>query len=190
MVHIKRVPELVERALQVASQHGFSSSCLDEVGRFLQILGGFKSGAKVAEIGTGFGVGSAWILSGMDADSTLFTVESDPDRVSAVREMFSGIENVRIIAGDWKLILRYAPFDYVFVDAKPAKYDEADLVIRSVNLNGFIVLDDFTPMEHWPDEWKGTQDLVRDKWFNDDRLLCMELRTSEKNSILLARRVK
>jgi predicted O-methyltransferase YrrM len=186
----KAVPTLVKRALKMAHDHGFENSCLEEVGRFLRITCGCKPGAKIAEIGTGFGVGTAWIVSGMDSKSSLITVDVDQQRANLVRDLFAGIENVQVVTGDWKIIMQHGPFDYVFIDAKPAKNDEADLVIDCVNLNGMIVLDDFTPIEHWPDEWRGRPDVVREKWLNDERLLCMELRTSAKHSILVARRVK
>lgn len=189
-VRFKEIPVLVQRTTELATQHGFEHSCLDEVGQFLRILSGLKSNARLAEIGTGFAVGCAWIASGMDSESTLYSIELDAGRVDLVREIFAGCGNVQFLCGDWKQILTHAPFDLVFVDAKPAKYEEADVLIKAMGPNGVIVLDDFTPVEHWPEEWREKPDVVRDKWLNDERLLCMEIRTSERNSVLIARRVK
>ena len=159
------------------------------MGQFLRVLSGLKPGARFAEIGTGLGVGSAWILSGMDSESTLITVDKNEGHVSAVREMFSDLKNFEVVHGDWKQIIERGPFDFVFVDAKPAKTSEFELLISCVNHQGVIVLDDFTPTEFWPEQWQGKPDLVREKWFHDARLLCTEVRTSARNSVLIARRI-
>lgn len=183
------IPKLVQRALKLACKNNFTQSCTYEVGKFLQISSGLKRKARIAEIGTGYGVGSAWILSGMSPDSKLITIDHDQEQIEQVRKIFIN-HKIEILQGDWKSILPYGPFDFVFIDIKEAKFNEADLVIDTVNLDGIIILDDFTPMEHWPDAWKGKPDIVREKWLNDARLLCMELRTSEKSSILFVRKVK
>ncbi|WP_127591423.1 O-methyltransferase [Paenibacillus lautus] len=183
------IPKLVQRALKLAGKNNFAQSCTYEVGKFLQISSGLKRKARIAEIGMGYGVGSAWILSGMSPDSNLITIDHKQEQIEQVRKIFIN-HKIEILQGGWKSILTYGPFDFVFIDIKEAKFNEADLVIDAVNLDGIIILDDFTPMEHWPDAWEGKPDLVREKWLNDARLLCMEVRTSERSSILFARKVK
>ena len=41
------------------------------------------SEVRIAEIGTGFGVGAAWLLAGMDPTASLVTVEVDAERAKA-----------------------------------------------------------------------------------------------------------
>ncbi|WP_119316763.1 NUDIX domain-containing protein, partial [Calidithermus terrae] len=58
------VPERVRQALELARQHGFDRSCSLEVGRLLRQLAA-RPELRIAELGTGVGVGAAWMASGM-----------------------------------------------------------------------------------------------------------------------------
>ena len=76
------LPPLVVEASLVAAEMGFGadggvSSCLPGVGAVLAALAASRVGGRIAEIGTAFGVGAAWLLSGMDSSASLVTVEVD-----------------------------------------------------------------------------------------------------------------
>ena len=49
-----------------------------KTGALLAALAASKPGGRLLELGTGTGLGTAWLLSGMDADSHLDTVDTDP----------------------------------------------------------------------------------------------------------------
>ena len=83
------VPPLVERALALSERAGFTKSCSPEAGRLLQVLAGQRGRTRVAEIGTGCGVGSAWILSALDPDVPFVTVELDPERAAEAAELLA-----------------------------------------------------------------------------------------------------
>ena len=68
-------PVAVERALQLAEQHTFKQSCLPEVGRLLRVLVAGAGAGSVGEIGTGCGVGAAWLLSGLRPEQHLYSAE-------------------------------------------------------------------------------------------------------------------
>ena len=71
---------------------------------------------RVAEIGTGTGVGAAWIVSALPPQTPFFTTELD--RARGRRELFAADENVHVLEGDWRELLPpEAPFDLVFYDA-------------------------------------------------------------------------
>lgn len=75
------VPSLVREATERARRAGFSLSCDPEVGRLLAVLAArLPAGARVLELGTGTGVGTAWIASALlpQAGVTVITVEKDP----------------------------------------------------------------------------------------------------------------
>jgi predicted O-methyltransferase YrrM len=75
------VPPLVAAATARASQAGFPMSCDPAVGRLLTVLAAhLPEGARMLELGTGAGVGAAWIVSGLlpRTDVTVTSVESDP----------------------------------------------------------------------------------------------------------------
>lgn len=59
------VPEVVQRALDASRKEGFDKSCTPPVGRLLELFAAAAGPGTVAELGTGCGVGSAWLLSGL-----------------------------------------------------------------------------------------------------------------------------
>lgn len=64
-----------------ARSAGFRFSCEPAVGQLLAVLAAhLPAGARVLEFGTGAGVGTAWIASGLlpRADVTVITIEKDP----------------------------------------------------------------------------------------------------------------
>lgn len=179
-------PSLVTRARQLASSLGCFNSCLDEVGQFLHILAGHVRGGRIAEFGTGCGVGTAWLAASGNAQ--VYSVDSDESRVNAVRSLFTGVDHVHLCVGDWTDILQDGPYALVFVDAKPAKLSGIERIVAATEPGGFIVMDDLTPPEFWPEAWNGKADVVRETWLNHVALESIEIRTSIKVSVILARR--
>ena len=55
----------------------FELSSIPEIGRLLAVLVAARPRGRFAEIGTGVGVGSAWIVEAMDTEATFVTVELD-----------------------------------------------------------------------------------------------------------------
>ena len=72
------IPPLVGRARAAAAELGFENSCRDEDGMLLHVLAGHRGVERVAEIGTGTGVGTAWLASALAPGTPLFTAESEP----------------------------------------------------------------------------------------------------------------
>ncbi|PSR26762.1 MAG: cytidine deaminase [Sulfobacillus thermosulfidooxidans] len=181
-------PEIVTQALHLAQQLAFSESCLDEVGELLALLAGHIRTGKIAEIGTGCGVGTAWLASAAAVD--VWTVDHDLSRVNRVRQLFAHHSTVHVLVGDWTQILPHGPFQLIFVDAKPAKYLGIDSIIAACAVGGLIILDDLTPFELWPEAWKDKRDPLRDMWLHHAQLWSVEIRTSARHAAILARRTK
>ena len=111
------LPPLVERALALSERAGFTRSCSPETGRLLQVLAGQRGRTRVAEIGTGYGVGSAWILSALDPDVPFVTVELDEQRAVEAAELLAEDEKAIVLQGDWQEVLpQESPFDLLFAD--------------------------------------------------------------------------
>ena len=75
------MPSLVREATARARREGFALSCDPAAGRLLAVLAAcLPAGARVLELGTGTGVGTAWIASALlpQAGVTVITVEKDP----------------------------------------------------------------------------------------------------------------
>lgn len=183
------VPAIVASATALARQLDFSRSCTAQVGRLLQVLAATVPRGTIGELGTGAGVGTAWLASGLGAGTSLVTVERDAARASAARGLFHAAPRVTVLVGDWRELLASGPFGLLFVDVGEAKHDGTELVIQALARGGIAVLDDLTPEECWPTAWRGRGDPVRDSWLNDPRLAATEVRVSPREAVILATRL-
>lgn len=173
------------RALALAEELGFERSCTEDVGRLLHVLAASRGRERVAEIGTGTGVGAAWIVSALPPQTPFFTAELDLERADAATSLFAGDPNVHVLAGDWRELLPpEAPFDLVFFDAaKQARpREDGELVIGLLAPGGIAVLDDLTPGRPGPDP-------VRDFWLGRPGLAAVELLTAPEMSTIVAVRL-
>ncbi len=190
------VPALVQDALALAEHMGFAHSCLEEVGRLLRVLASSVRDGVIGEIGTGTGVAAAWMVSGLAPTARFVTVELDAPRAMAVQELLQPVPNARVIQGDWHAILEHGPFDLLFVDAAPAKASpgeganrEMEQIVHATRVGGLIVMDDLSPQEYWPEEWRGRPDPLREFWLNDARLAATEVLTTPRMTVILATRL-
>ncbi len=182
---LEEVPELVRRAHELAGRMGFEASCTPEVGRLLRVLAASVRSGTIGEIGTGCGVGAAWMVSGLQPGVHFVTVEIEEERASAVAAMFSQVPGVRVLAGDWRLILEHGTFALLFADAKAAKVHEPEVLVRVLEPGGVVLLDDLTPEDQWPEEWRGKPDEVREFWLNHPDLVATELLVTPGSAVIV-----
>jgi predicted O-methyltransferase YrrM len=182
------IPPRVREALALAETLGFAHSCQPEVGRLLRVLSASVGHGTVAELGTGCGAGAAWIMSGLRPGVSFVTVERDEARAAAARELFRDDPRVEVITGDWRVILDRAPFALLFADGGNAKQHEPAVLLESLAPGGIVVLDDLTPEDQWPAEWRGRPDPVRAFWLNDPRLHAIELLPTPSSAVIVATR--
>jgi predicted O-methyltransferase YrrM len=178
---VREPPPLVRRALAAAERLGFTRSCSAETGRLLHALAAQRGRARVGEIGTGCGVGAAWIVSALPPAARFATVEADPTLASAARELFAEDAHVHVFAGDWtETIPAEAPFDLLFVDARVAKTDPD--VPRLLAPGGTAVLDDLRPGQAMPYA-------VRELWLDHPEVAAVEVAVRPDESVIIAVRV-
>src|ERR1035437_9927970 len=103
-----------------------SESC---TGALLQVLAAAKPGGRLLELGTGTGIATAWLLSGMDDAATLTSVDTDPRVQAVARECLGHDPRLTLITEDGATFLRRRlaltpplQFDLIFADAIPGKY--------------------------------------------------------------------
>ena len=174
------IPPLVQRAQALAGRLGFERSCSDETGRLLRVLAAQRGRVRVGEIGTGAGVGSAWLLSGLPPATAFVTVELDPGRAAAAAELLAEDEHARVLEGDWREVLpAEAPFDLLFVDGGGQETKGDETVLGLLATGGTLVLDDLTPGLEGPDP-------VRDLWLSHPRLAAVELQLSAREAAIVA----
>src|SRR4029077_3332020 len=108
-------------------------------GALLSLLAKLSGGKAVAEVGTGAGVSSLWLLSGMSDDGVLTTIDIEPEHQLIAKQAFSdagvGPSGIRLISGRAQEVLTRladASYDLVFIDADP--FDQPDYVVEGVRL--------------------------------------------------------
>ena len=178
---------MVERAFQVSRRRGYASFCRNETGRLLAALAATRSGT-VAEFGTGCGVGTAWLRSGVRPGTTILTAELDRTLAGAAAEIFRDDDQVEVLAADWSTLRDRGPFSLLFLDAREPKHSGPDTVADLVDPGGVVVLDDLTPCESWPPLRSGRVDVLRERWLTDDGFTAAEVMVASDTSVLLATR--
>lgn len=184
------IPALVVRALALAEARGFRNSSCPETGLLLHGLASTVTTGRIGEIGTGCGVGTAWMLSALQPNVGCVTIDSDPQLVAAVRDVFSNQSAVQVLHGDWRELAGHGPFQLLFADGGHAKMAHPDEVLELVAVGGLLVLDDLTPEEHWPEEWRGKPDPLRTYWLHHERVSSIEVRLAERQAVIIANRLR
>jgi predicted O-methyltransferase YrrM len=185
------LPELVHRAESLAIAMRFELSSIPEIGRLLALLVSQRPRGRFAEIGSGCGVGSAWVVDAMGPEAEFVTVEADEERAGAVSRLFADQRQVRVLHGDWHDLLPLeGPFDLLFFDGGNWKRGdveaESEAALELVAPGGLVVIDDLTPDSLWPEEWRGRPDPVREFWLADPRLRAVEVMTTPETAAIVA----
>ena len=172
------VPPLVAAATARARRAGFRMSCDPEVGRLLAVLAAhLPQGARVLELGTGTGVGTAWIVSGLlpRTDVTVTSVEKDP-ATAAVAAAGDWPSFAELRCGDALAVLAEGGmFDLIFADSPGGKREGLDRSVAALRPHGLLIVDDMTPEPDWTDSLRATQDRVRRALLSAPELTSAEL---------------
>jgi demethylmenaquinone methyltransferase/2-methoxy-6-polyprenyl-1,4-benzoquinol methylase len=140
-----RTPEQVTKAAALAEERGFALSCDPAVGRLLASLAAaVPREGRILELGTGSGVGLAWLVHGLAGRSDVETVSVDVDEPlqQAVAALGWPL-GVRFELGDGaELAGSLGRFDLVFADAPGGKLEGLDASIGALSPGGVLVVDD------------------------------------------------
>src|SRR2546421_1424731 len=72
-------PAVVKELVQAAATFGFTMSSDQLTGSLLRTLVASKPAGEILELGTGVGMGTAWLLAGMDAAAHLTTADCNEE---------------------------------------------------------------------------------------------------------------
>ncbi len=184
-----QIPPLVTAAREASGATGFTRSCTDEFGRLLRVFAAASPG-PACELGTGCGVGTAWLASGLRPGTRLVTVESDPERARLAADLFKGEPDVQVVCGDWHSVLAQGPFALVFPDCAGTKELTKELA-ESIAIGGVALIDDLTPewLPRPPDRAGRDRDEVRESWLDFPGFTGVEIYTSRDTAALVVTRV-
>ena len=124
------------------------------LGSLLSTLVASKVNGTVIELGTGSGLSTSFLLQGMDANSTLVTIDNESELVGIAKKYLGSDDRVEFIVGNGEdLILRteQGTIDFIFADTWPGKYNHLEETLALLKKGGIYLIDDMLPQKNWPE---------------------------------------
>jgi predicted O-methyltransferase YrrM len=149
-----KLPESLKEIESQSKNLDFGMASDPRTGAFLATLAASKPGGRFLELGTGTGIATAWLLSGMDAASTLISVDVQPEFQAVARAVLGHDPRLTLVLEDGvQFLIKQPPqtFDFIFADAMPGKYESLEDALTLVKPGGFYVVDDMLPQPNWPE---------------------------------------
>ena len=161
-----KAPASLEQIAARSKNLDFGMASDPRTGALLAALVASKPSGSFLELGTGTGIATAWLLSGMDATSTLISVDVHPEFQAVAREVHGHDARLTLVLEDGiQFLHKQSPetFDLVFADAMPGKYESLDEALALVKPGGFYVIDDMLPQPNWPEGHGVKADALTDR---------------------------
>jgi predicted O-methyltransferase YrrM len=177
-LHYIQPPPVLSRILERTRALNFAMASEPRTGALLRVLAASKPSARLLELGTGTGISTAWLLAGMDAASSLISVDTDPVVQAVARDTLGADPRLTLVTEDGAAFLRRQPpagFDLVFADAMPGKYEALEDALTLVKPGGFYIIDDMLPQPNWPEGHAEKVPALLDRLVADDRFLIAPL---------------
>ncbi len=147
-------PAAVEAIIRDSRTLGFEMLSEPLTGSLLRTLAGSKPAGKLLELGSGSGLSTAWLLDGMDKQSTLLTVDNDAQLLSVLHRHLGGDTRLKAVRADGdELIasLKGQKFDLIFADTWSGKYRLLEETLSLLKPGGLYIIDDMLPQTNWPE---------------------------------------
>jgi predicted O-methyltransferase YrrM len=151
---IPRTPDAIGPIQADTVALGFAMASEPKTGALLAVLAASKPGGRFLELGTGTGLGTAWLLAGMDAGSRLDSVDTDAGVVAVARRHLGADSRVTFHVLDGSdFISRSAEgqFDLIYADAWPGKFTHLNEALSLLRIGGIYFIDDLSPQPNWPE---------------------------------------
>ena len=149
-------PKVLDAILADVERLGFTYSSEPQTGSLLAALAASRPRGRLLELGTGLGYGTAWLLSGMDAQSTLTTIDANIKNSAVAQTHLGGDKRMRFVVRDAGAWLETAPtdeFDLIFADSPEGKYAHLDDALRILKPGGLYITDDMRRKTDGTDEY-------------------------------------
>jgi len=147
-------PPVAATLRAAATADGFGLSCEPVTGVLLRFLAASRAGGNLLELGTGYGVSTAWLTEGMTEGARLTTVDVDGHQTAVARKYLQEIAGIDFVVADavgWMQTYDGPLFDLIFADSHFGKFENREDALRLVAPGGIYLVDDLLPQEHWPD---------------------------------------
>jgi len=147
-------PSVLDALRRDTERVGFAMASEPKTGSFLRTLAASKPGGRFLELGTGTGVGTAWLLAGMDLGSHLDSVDTDATMQEIARRHLGHDARVTFHVADGAAFLeqtRPQQFDFIYADAWPGKFSHLEVALSLLRVGGIYLVDDLLPQPNWPE---------------------------------------
>ena len=152
---IRNAPEVWLKIAKRSSDLGFGMPSDQQTGSLLATLARSKPAGRFLELGTGTGLGTAWILSGMDASSRLDSIDSEARWIAIAREFLGQDQRVTFHIADGAEFLSKSNgnfYDFIFADTWPGKFTHLEETLALLKPGGLYIIDDLLPQPNWPED--------------------------------------
>ena len=149
---IYEYPTTLNSIVDRTQKLGFDMASEPKTGALLKALAASKPHGNFLEIGTG--LSAAWILKGMDNQSTLVSVDNDDKAQYVALEHLGEDSRIKIICadgGEWLEQNQDECYDFIFADAWPGKFSHLKLALNILSKGGVYIIDDLLPQANWPE---------------------------------------
>ena len=151
--NITQIPKALGGIKRDSERLGFTMASELKTG----LLAASRTGGRFLETGTGTGIGTSWLLDGMDSESRLESVDSDPKVLEIAQRHLGRDPRVTFHLMDAAEFLSqpHAPFDLIYADTWAGKFTHLDLALSLVRVGGIYFVDDLMPQANWPEGRRG-----------------------------------
>jgi predicted O-methyltransferase YrrM len=147
-------PSAYLNILEATKHSGFNMASDVLTCSLLRTLAASKPSGAFLELGTGTGLSAAWILDGMDRQSTLLSIDNDQKFLDIADRYLGNDDRLQLLiadGGDWLDTHPDLQFDYIFADTWHGKYLMIEQALAMLNRGGWYIIDDMLPQSNWPD---------------------------------------
>ena len=186
-IYTIKTPPKLESINASTIEQGFSMASELETGAMLRYLCATKPAARILELGTGTGLATSWIIQGMDADSTLISVDNDSAVLEIAKQHLGDNSRVEFVLSEGIEAIRSfepASFDLIFSDAWDGKYYHLEETITLLRKGGIYIVDDMLPRENWPEGHQEKADGLID--YLDERADMFVVKLNWASGLILA----
>jgi predicted O-methyltransferase YrrM len=150
-----RPPAVLKDLEQASAAIGFTLSSDTLTGALLRTLVASKPIGDILELGTGTGMGTAWLLAGLGRGGRLISVDKSEETTGIARRFLGSDPRVTFVVMDGadfiqSCSLQQRTFDLIFADTYPGKFQLLDETLALLKEGGLYVVDDLNPQPTWP----------------------------------------
>lgn len=147
------IPETLEAIERDTQNSGFTMPSERKTGLLLSTLASAKPDGRFLELGSGTGLSTAWLLSGMNKSALLDSVDNDNEVLEIAEGHLGSDKRVTFHNCDGEVFIKQAlpdSYDLIFADAWPGKYSLLNETLELLKIGGFYIIDDMSPQANWP----------------------------------------